>query len=217
MNSDVPNTTQSAKGTASWAASTRGTGVIHWLERVAIALGGVLLGALGAARFGVGDIGVSVALPAAPLPYTVETGPKGPQCPRPPPESLTMLGLTAFANGSSVLSDRGEANVQLWASALSHCEGAKVRVLGSTSSLQYRKGSPHNNLWLAKERAETVATKLRTAKNLDVKVEEMNEEDLASVRRLADTRAGLLVEDLAAVSRRADLTILSLGTCEPSK
>lgn len=187
--------------------------LLPWLERVAIGLVCILLGALGSAQLKTSNIGVGINLP--PAGPTEQKDPKPPP-PSPPmlPERFRVVGLATFGNGSSRLTDDALENVRKWARAISSCKGAEIAVLGSTSSVPYRDGSPHNNQWLGVQRAEAVAAAIRLeAKVVVAVVDAESERGLDGLRGFSDVVGGVLDSDLAAVARRVDMEVVTFGAC----
>jgi len=187
--------------------------MLRWLERLLIALCGILVGAVGSAKLGANQIGVTVAVPSrANLVLADKKCEAEPVmiCPR------SIVGIATFANGDGTLTDFARKNTQLWAMALSRCEGIDLQIAGSTSSIPYRSGHLRNNVWLATERAMAVAEIFRDAGLASVEVLGVTlEKELDSLRLFNDRRDGKTDELLAAAARRVDVHIRSLGSCEP--
>lgn len=196
-------------------AGKKGTlpAALYWLERFLIALCGVLIGAVGSSQFGASHIGVTVAIPGRvnqlSLPKAGFSQPV-PECQK------IVVGIATFSNGDSFLSDDSRRNTQLWAQALARCDGADLQLVGTTSSVPYRTTLSRNNVWLAKERANSVAKLFRSAGLKSVEIQALTrEEELDDFRLFNDRRDDKTDERLGAVARRVDLNIKSLGSCEP--
>jgi hypothetical protein len=189
--------------------------LLLWLERFLIALCGVLIGAVGSGKFGASQIGVTVAIPGS-----VDQPPSSKVCISQPAAGCrkTVIGIATFSNGGSALSDAARQNTQLWAQALARCDGVDLRLVGTTSSLPYRTGFSKSNVWLAAERANSVAAIFHNAglKSIDIQ-ESTHEAELDALRFVNDRRDRKTDPLLAAVARRVDLDIRSLGSCEPDK
>ena len=187
--------------------------ILRWLERLLIALSGVLVGAMGSAKLSANQIGVTVAVPSRANLVLAEKKREAEFVMASP---RTVVGVATFANGDATLTDSARKNTQLWAMALSRCEGIDLQIAGSTSSIPYRNGQLRSNVWLATERAKVVAeifhnAGLASAEVLGVK----HEKELDSLRLFNDRRDSNTDEFLAAAARRVDLKIRSLGSCEP--
>lgn len=199
------------------AADKKGrlSAVLRWLERLLIALCGILIGAVGSGKFGASPIGVTVAVPSG-----ANRSPTEKACAAEPVRTCpkSIVGIATFANGDSALTDYSQQNAQLWAKALSRCEGVDLQLVGSTSSIPYRSGHPRNNAWLATERSKAVVGVFRDAGLTSVEVRGVTrEEELDPLRIVNDRRDGKTDELLAAAARRVDLNIRSLGSCEPAE
>ena len=188
---------------------------LRWLERFLIALCGVLIGAVGSGKFGASPIGVTVSIPGS-----TNQPPSPKDCASQPESEIpkTVVGIAMFSNGDSVLTDYSRQNARLWAKALSACYGVDVQLVGTTSSIPYRPGLSKNNVWLATERANAVAGVFRSAGLTSVEIQGLTrEEELDALRLVNDRRDGKTDERLAAVTRRVDLNIRSLGSCAAAK
>jgi len=186
--------------------------VLRWLERLLVALGGVLVGAVGSEKLAENPLGVTVAVPASASPAT-----PGKVCPAAPAPNCakSVVGIATFVNGGSALTESSKESVQRWARALSRCDGVQLQLVGSTSSIPFRPEPLRNNVWLANERANSVASYFRDEGVRSIEILKVSrEEDLESLRLVNDRHEGRTDERLAAVARRVDLNIRSLGSCE---
>lgn len=186
--------------------------LLNWLERVAISLGSVIIGAIGAVKLSDPSIGVTVTIPRGTAEAHVCETRSDDVTPSP---GLSVVGVATFSNGDATLTDYSSQNVRLWAKALSRCQGARVEVVGSTSSIMYGPDDRRNNVWLANERANVVAALLKSEGLASAMAATIGDEDeLISSRLLNDSPDGKPDPFLMAASRRADLKVLTLGLCE---
>lgn len=186
---------------------------VPWLERVALGVVCILLGALGSAHLNGSNIGVGINLPTANH-TEIDEPRRPPLSPPAPSDRFRVVGLATFGNGSSRLSGEQLANVRRWALALSRCKGAEVSVHGSTSSASYKEGSLRSNQWLGVQRAEVVAAAIRSEGNVQVTVVDAESVlGLEALRGFSDVIDSTDVEELAAVARRVDMEVQTFGSC----
>lgn len=173
-----------------------------FVELFAVALISTALGAIGAYKNAAEQMSLAVTIPS-----------KAPVAPS--NVMNTFLGVALFRNGEFSIDKNTISVTERWAKALSKCQNGEFVVSGSASSVPYRDGSKNTNIHLANKRAEALRSYLAARGVQKVTVDEVKDDlGLSSARRLQDKSGVQRDLERESVTRRADLRVISFGSCE---
>ena len=174
---------------------------LHFLELLGVALIATVLGAVGAHLHPTQSVGINLTIPAQP-PVIGEKTPD------------RVIGVAFFLNGSSHLDESSKSTVDRWAHGLRDCTNLHISVSGTASSAAYANGTKGSNLQLANDRAQGVLRRLELQGVRGAEFGKVKLETELPSRRLLNDHPGLKRDKaLEALSRRADLDLVDLGSC----